>query len=402
MPRWFRSKGLTRPVILLLVLVALIMAVCVVPMLRRPPEVSPEPVVINPAQEVDSKHLNQTVVVATLDCSLPKHKSAIWCSTFQMAWDKLKTDVIGEAIQLPGAAKIANRLNRTAFPTQSIESQSYYANAGIVGKGILSRINADMAKRFPSRATSVFDESNPPSPEAAAAYAYLRIDIEFAHAFYVNNDPFIFTASDGRKRTVTSFCTYAPDVNPLRVRRQVDVLYYKGGNNPEFAVDLCTDTKPYQVILARIPRCDTLGQTARVAQERIAEFKENRHYSLLRELRPIDTLAAPDVLYKLMHQFDELLGKHLGNQQWRDHFIYEARQKIDFILSRTGVALESQATMGTRASRDEPPEELATPRHLRFDKPFLICVKKREPDAAPFFLMWVDNAELMQAIAHDP
>lgn len=39
------------------------------------------------------------------------------------------------------------------------------------------------------------------------------------------------------------------------------------------------------------------------------------------------------------------------------------------------------------------------PRHLRFDRPFLICVRKREPGATPFFLMWVDNAELMQAAA---
>lgn len=33
---------------------------------------------------------------------------------------------------------------------------------------------------------------------------------------------------------------------------------------------------------------------------------------------------------------------------------------------------------------------------LHLDRPFLICVKKREPGAAPFFLMWVDNSELMQ------
>jgi hypothetical protein len=53
--------------------------------------------------------------------------------------------------------------------------------------------------------------------------------------------------------------------------------------------------------------------------------------------------------------------------------------------------------MGTTTSRS--PEPLLKPRHLRFDRPFLICVRKREPGATPFFLMWVDNAELMQAAA---
>ena len=34
-------------------------------------------------------------------------------------------------------------------------------------------------------------------------------------------------------------------------------------------------------------------------------------------------------------------------------------------------------------------------RRFHFNRPFLIYVKKREPAAAPFFVMWVDNAELM-------
>jgi len=40
---------------------------------------------------------------------------------------------------------------------------------------------------------------------------------------------------------------------------------------------------------------------------------------------------------------------------------------------------------------------LSEPRHLHFDRPFLICVQKRQVGATPFFLMWVDNAELMKS-----
>ena len=52
---------------------------------------------------------------------------------------------------------------------------------------------------------------------------------------------------------------------------------------------------------------------------------------------------------------------------------------------------EARTATTTRAS-----SQLAKARRLHFDRPFLICVKKREPDATPFFLMWVDNAELMK------
>ncbi len=69
-------------------------------------------------------------------------------------------------------------------------------------------------------------------------------------------------------------------------------------------------------------------------------------------------------------------------------------QKIDFTLSRTGVVVKSEARTSARAIRSAA--QLEKPRHLHFDRPFLIRVQKREPNAMPFFLMWVDNTELMQ------
>ena len=102
----------------------------------------------------------------------------------------------------------------------------------------------------------------------------------------------------------------------------------------------------------------------------------------------------PNVLYKLTHHFRELPGKHLGNPKWTDYFFVEALQKIDFTLTRTGVTLKSKAHLFVAKSA-VPPRQ----RNLFFDRPFLICVQKREPNATPFFLMWVDNTELMKLCA---
>jgi len=139
-----------------------------------------------------------------------------------------------------------------------------------------------------------------------------------------------------------------------------------------------------------MPRCNTLGEAAKTLQDKIATFKNDPNYEALRGLHHADTLVVPDVLYKLTHHFDELLDKHLGNQKWNHYFFFEALQKIDFTLSRTGVVLKSEARL---AAKKAAPEEQ---RNLHFDRPFLICVQKREPNATPFFLMWVDNAELMK------
>jgi cation transport regulator ChaB len=48
--------------------------------------------------------LERTSILATLDCPLPKHKNAIWCAAFQMAWDKLKNNIAREPIILSGAS----------------------------------------------------------------------------------------------------------------------------------------------------------------------------------------------------------------------------------------------------------------------------------------------------------
>jgi hypothetical protein len=43
------------------------------------------------------------------------------------------------------------------------------------------------------------------------------------------------------------------------------------------------------------------------------------------------------------------------------------------------------------------PRRLEEPRYFYFNRPFLIYVKKRGPESSLFFVMRVDNAELMKA-----
>jgi prepilin-type processing-associated H-X9-DG protein len=358
------------------------------------------------AREVDSKSLKRTAVVATLDCPPPEHRNVIWCSTFQMAWDRFKTDIIHGPIEIPGAETLTNRLNRGDYPVGCIEERSYYANAGFVAGGILDRIRRDMKTRFPAEPAPSFDDRYTRLRDVAVAYAYVSVDVGFQYPYYSYAGTFGFTDSNDTHTPVTAFCAQGRrSGDSMNVSDQVDVLHYDFGGTPdtpevEFIVDLCRHTQPYQVILARVPRCATFAEASRVLQTKTDKFKEDPDYEVLRRLRPIDTLTVPDILYKLTHHFDELLGKPFRNAGPQGPFLFEAMQRIDFTLSRTGVILKSEAMAGASSSRRSS-EQLAKPRHLRFDKPFLICVKKREPGATPFFLMWVDNAELMQTVARE-
>jgi hypothetical protein len=242
----------------------------------------------------------------------------------------------------------------------------------------------------------VFDESDRSS--TVVFYSYLDIDLEFQYPFYTKNSAFIFNDTEGTDTEVASFYNIAEgmgDSKSEQVSEQVDILYYKSGNNKEtaeFAIDLCKYTSPYQVVLALVSRGNTLGSTVATVEQKISEFKKDPDYEVLRKLQPPkfghgDIVIVPDILYKLTHQFTELMGKSIGNSKLAGLPIVKAKQMIDFSLSRTGVILKSEA-VGVVAA-------IARPRHLYFNKPFLIYVKKRQGGTDPFFVMWVDNAELM-------
>jgi prepilin-type processing-associated H-X9-DG protein len=358
-------------------------------------------------QTVDSADLEQTSIIATLDSPLPKYRNVIWCSTFQMAWDKLKNDVIGEPVEDPGAEKLAGSLNAAEFSDKDLEEESYFATAGLAADGIVEQIRSEMAQRFPSEPAPVFDDMNGLPPETIIAYSFLNANIEFEYPFYVNNLEFDFQDSNGTVSEVTSFCSISDTGGTDSVREQVDVLYYEQDEQTgetEFAVDLCKYTNPYQVVLACVPQQKNLGKTVAYAEQKISEYMQDPNYEELRKLKPAvivgrtggtqpaETLIVPDVLYKLTHHFAELEGKPIGNQPWLDqgYYIQKAVQMTDFTLARTGVELKSDAQIIV------PPLGLPELRRFDFNRPFLIYIKKREPAASPFFVMWVDNAELMQ------
>ncbi len=347
-------------------------------------------------KDVNSSDLEQTSIVSTLDCPVPEQQNVIWCSTFQIAWDKMKDEIIGEPIEIIGAEELATRLNQATVSEEDLEEESYYANAGITGDGIIEQIQTDMAQHFPSEPIPVFSEELEVNPRAILSYSYLNINVEFEHPFFTNVKPFTFKDSNGTSTNVTSFCSFSEieDPNQEKVREQVEVLFGEfdeTGTSTAFAIDLCKYTQPYQVILAAVPLHETLNETISYVESKISEFSYDPNNTHLRELNPPDKLIVPDVLYKLTHHFQELEGKGIGNQPWQSegYFVWEAMQKIDFSLTRTGVVLKSSAHFVIG------PAIVIGPRNIYFNRPFLIYVKKRGDDYSPFFVMWVDNAELL-------
>ena len=105
--------------------------------------------------------------------------------------------------------------------------------------------------------------------------------------------------------------------------------------------------------------------------------------SIIPKLDSMDVLIVPEMFWEIAHDFDELLGKIVANANPAMPII-EAKQGIKFKLDSCGAMLESEATIMTAS----------IPRYFIFNRPFLIYMKKRDCEQ-PFFVMWVDNAELL-------
>jgi hypothetical protein len=332
-----------------------------------------------------SDALKRTVIVPTLDTPIPENHSAIWCSSFQLAWNELKTVAEGP-IQLANAEVVAERLNKAEHSDRDLDAQDVYAAAGFVRDGIIPRIQGDVAKKFPDLAIPTFDVP----PDGAVAYAYARAHVGFTIPYFDNDERFLFTNSSGKQVPVKSFGIRKKDDYAYdKLRDQVQVLYipkeafWRDEQVPEFVVDPCKYSQPYQMIVAVIGRKPTLAEALADVQEKIATSPAKDHVA---RCNPRDTLLIPAMHWRVNHHFKELEGrdKQFQNPPLQGLFLDTALQSIQFRLDRSGAELASEAKIYVKPGAS----------YFNVTRPFLIVVKKRDAKH-PFFVMWVDNAELL-------
>jgi hypothetical protein len=332
-----------------------------------------------------------TEVVATLDTAIPKGKNAIWCGSFLAAWKALPEQVAKEPVSLEGGSALAASLNAAPDPRPMIPQADLYVGAGWQDQGVVERIQREMARRFPSRPAPSFPGITPGS---FVAYSYLEASLKFSLPYFQSRQPLEFTDSEGRKSRVLSFgIRREDDYAYWKLRQQPGVLFRKGdefsGAALEFALDLCVDSQPSQIVVARIKREPSLdaaiGRVEKEAEEleSLARSDPNRAKHL-QSVGPNDVLLVPDQLWNLSHHFKELEGKPLANTKLKPQRLDVAQQDILFRLDRSGAELKSESKTYMTP----------VPTYFVLDRPFLIYMKQRGAKA-PYFAMWVDNAEVL-------
>jgi hypothetical protein len=334
----------------------------------------------------DSKHLLESVIVPTLDTPMPQHKNVVWCATIQLAWNRLGKDVLHQPPQIKGAEDVVSRLNLAQFGDGDLPTDSYLAAAGFAKDGVVEKVKSEMKRRFQSEV-----EIDPLQPNDILAYAYLEANAAFTIPFFDSRGDLRFQDSSKKKTEVTSFGIEEKHEYAYEgLRKQIDVLYRPRRRTErdrvEFVIDLCRDSSPNQIIVALVPPKATLLDTLKDVEKKTQEVAGSPDSDYLRQFGIRDVLLVPNLNWEVQHHFSELEGddKRFLNAGFTDYYVAKAMQTIRFRLDRSGAELASEAQVVC--------EPMAT--HFVCDRPFLIVVKKRGAER-PFFVMWVDNAELL-------
>ncbi len=334
----------------------------------------------------DAANLNGTRVTPYLDTEIRPGTNLLWCGTFQLAWNEACA-LAGGDLQLAGLqpdslvqSPMAAALNRHAFTKDCLDETSYVALAGLVRDNIHDKIVHAVKDKFGFAPRLVPDKDLTPRPQDFVAYACLWKKLSFPVPFERLDDSFHFSG-----RQVRAFGLGKTKASHEAMCPQVLVLDYQ--NEDDFVVELKTSSAGDRLLLAKLPPKGTLEEMTTSIRARLAKS----------EGQPAgtnDVLIVPRVSLDLINRFSEIENHWLvpvGRKIAPDLLLLSAMQSIKFEMNEKGVELLSEAHMAFACGREGEPDR---PHIMIFDKPFLLMLERKDA-RMPYFVMWVDNPELL-------
>lgn len=331
--------------------------------------------------KANANTLTDTVVWPHLEIALDSGKNVVWCSTFQLAWNKT-CELIGEDLHFVTESPMVEILNKRTAGEGDLDAKSYVALAGYIRDGILGKIKTELGQKFKGAACPGLIPSGAGlRPQDIVAYSYLFKNLEFEQQFERLDSPVSF-----QQAKVSCFGVgEKPKGDHALMIKQVSILDYR--DRDDFIIELKTKSTDDQVILAKIKPAETLETTIRDVLGRINDAQPAK-------MLYGDVLKVPKFNFDIYRQFDELRYAKLKVQNptvAQDLIVLSAEQSIRFQMDEKGVRLKSEAQMTFGCSAHMAPP----PRHIMiFDRPFLMLLKNNDADM-PYFAMWINNPELL-------
>ena len=297
--------------------------------------------------------LKQTEFVPTLESPLKDDKNIIYATAFLYVWDKVREKLNAPIILAPNNSNEFKLLNQSTSYKNTLTGDEYTAEAEIVDDVIIAKAFFNKTLPFPSKLQK-FDK------------------------------PILFN-----KTKVSAFGMQSYDEEATKF---TEILHYK--DDDHFILKLIPKDNQHEIQLIKgiqdpVNLSDAVKKTNSLIELGIKE-KSKPEASWKYRLNEIDIFSIPNIKFNIEKNYSEMEGQ-VFTTNGKKHHLETAYQRTGFILNENGAVVESEA-FALVDSAGEPTK--IKPKKMVFDKPFFIVIKRAE-STNPYFVMWVQNSELL-------
>ncbi len=284
--------------------------------------------------------------------------NTIYTPTFLLAWDELKTN-IGNPLKLDKADTMLMQVNEVKAFKDALSKGEYHTTVTV--KGNIIDIIASFAKSLPF--TDIMDTLTTPfsfKGVSVRGFGMPHYDEKIAGSisilYYYNDDNFIIkvTPKDDRQ----------------------EIILAKGIANSGNLNDMLTE----------------IEQLKKTGEEQKREKQFDNKYHLFYD----DDLIIPVLKFNLEKSYENFLNIKIHAPHGM-YSIAKAKQRTAFILDENGTKVESVAEVAVAAAAapgTEEVKEVRLPKHLWFNKPFVVVLHKKD-QPQPYFMAHIANPEVM-------
>ena len=297
----------------------------------------------------------------------------VWGGAMNLAWNDLNENILHEKLQLRTEDKIAltmvEKLNNPIFTKKDLDDKSYYIKSGY-GQETVELINKESKKKFPSK--SFGDLAIKLKDFDIISYAYFLKEVEYKAIFIKKEVSFNGEKVEG------FYAKKGIEKDNVRIIKYI--------SDDKFIVRIDLKDQEDQLILAK-------GYDMTNPEIMLNEVNsDNKEY--LKTINGVDNFEAPKIHLDHNRDYIELVNKYLDNKNFKDYFIAQMFENIKFDMDEKGARVENEAVITLTKNSVM---QVQDPRNFILDKPYWI-VMKRSDSQKPYFILGVNNTELMEKI----
>jgi len=298
----------------------------------------------------------------------------VWGGAMNLAWNDLNENVLHEKLKIkssdPIALSSAEKFNNTSFSKKDLDEASYYIKSGY-GPETVMKINQESRQKFTNK--SFGDLSTNLGPKDIIAFAYFLKQVEYPTAF--TKGKVSFSGVD-----VKGFFA-----GGRTQKDNVQIIQYE--NDDKFIISLKLKDENDELILAK-------GFDMNGPKEVVNKINSILLFSP-KSIGENDLFEGPKLHLDHSRDYTELINKELNNQNFTNYFITGMSENIKFDMDEKGARVENRGGISVAAAIDPEPIKI---KKFILDKPYWV-VMKRKNSKNPYFLLGVNNTELMEKSA---